>query len=115
MSLLSLVLTLAVTVFVLFGPMYSSGAGVLQVMGYMPPGLLIPITVAGLGLFRLRALKITAAVFMLAFAIVAGFSVGLLYLPVAAVMIFAAFRRSPLPKDPPPAPMSDDEFWSQRL
>jgi hypothetical protein len=47
--------------------------------------------------------------------LVAGFSVGVFYFPVAVLMLFAAFRRSPLPEDPPPAPMSDDEFWSQRL
>ena len=115
MSLLSLVLTLAVTVFVLFAPMYSSGAGILQTMGYVPPALFVPIAVAGLGLFPLRALEIVAAVLMLAFAIVGGFSVGLMYVPVVVLMFFAAFRHSPLPKDPPPAPMSDDEFWSQRL
>jgi hypothetical protein len=115
MSLLSLILTFIIALFVLFGPMYSSGAGVLQVMGYMPPTLLIPIFIAGLGLFQLRALKITAAVLMLAFAIVGGFSVGLLYVPVVVLMFFAAVRRSPLPKDPPPTPMSDKEFWSQRL
>ncbi len=115
MSLLSLILTFTVTLFVLFGPIYSSGAGVLQVMGYMPPGLLIPIAVAGVGLFHLRALKIIAAILMMFFAIIAGFSVGLLYFPVVVLMFIAAFRRSPAPEDAPPAPMSDDEFWNQRL
>jgi hypothetical protein len=37
MSLLSLFLTFTITLFVLFGPMYSSGAGILQTMGYVPP------------------------------------------------------------------------------
>ena len=115
MSLISLVLTLAITVFVLFGPMYSSGGGVLQVMGYMPPSLFIPIAVAGLGLFHLRAVKIVAAILMLAFAFIGGFSVGLFYFPVVVLMFVAAFRSSPEPEDPPPAPMSDDEFWKQRL
>jgi len=115
LSFISLILTLAITLFVLFGPLYSNGAGVLRVMGYMPPSLLIPIAVAGLGLFHFRAVKIVAAVLMLAFAIIGGFSVGLLYFPVVVLMSFAAFRRSPPPEDPPPAPMSDDEFWNQRL
>jgi hypothetical protein len=115
MSLISLVLTLIITLFVLFGPMYSSGDGVLQVMGYMPPSLFIPIAVAGLGLFHLRAVKVAAAILMLAFAIIGGFSVGLFYFPVVGLMFVAAFRRSPVPKDVPPAPMSEDEFWKQRL
>jgi hypothetical protein len=115
MSLLSLILTFIITLFVLFGPMYSSGAGVLQTMGYVPLALFSPIASAGLGLFPIRALKIIAAVLMLAFAVVGGFSEGLFYFPVAVLMFFAAFRRSPLPKDAPPTSMSDDEFWSQRL
>jgi hypothetical protein len=116
MSLLSLILTFTITLFVLFGPMYSSsGAGILQTMGYVPPALFVPIAVAGLGLFQLRALKITAAVLMLAFAMVGGFSVGLFYVPVVVLMFFAAFRRSAAPEDPPPARMSDEDFWQQRL
>ena len=77
--------------------------------------LFLPIAVAGLGLLQRRAVKIVAAFLMLAFALIGGFSVGLFYLPVAFLMLFAAFRRSPLPEDPPQAPMSDDEFWKQRL
>jgi hypothetical protein len=84
-------------------------------MGYVPPALFALIAVAGLRLFQLRALKITAAFLMVAFAIVGGFSVGLFYFPVVVLMFFAAFRPSPVSKDPPPTPMSDDEFWSQRL
>src|SRR5438128_1534417 len=98
----SLVLTLAVTVFVLVGPMYSNGAGILTVMGYIPPALFIPIAVAGLGLLKLRTVKIVAAFLILAFAIIGGFSVGLFYLPVAFLMFLAAFKRSPVPEDPPP-------------
>jgi len=115
LSLLSLFLTFTITLFVLFGHMYSSGAGILQTMGYVPPALFVPIAVAGLGLFQLSALKITAAVLMLAFAIVGGFSVGLFYVPVVVLMFFAAFRRSPAPEDPPPARMSDEDFWQQHL
>jgi len=73
MSLLSLFLTFTITLFLIFGPIYSSGAGILQAMGHVPPALFVPIAVAGLGLFQLSALKITAAVLMLAFAIVGGF------------------------------------------
>ena len=62
MSLLSLILTFIITLFVLFGPMYSSGAGVLQTMGYVTLALFSPIAIAGLGLFPIRALKIIAAV-----------------------------------------------------
>jgi hypothetical protein len=108
-SIVSLILTVAITLFVLFGP----GMSILISHG-IPATLFIPIVIVALRMVAPRSLKFIAAVLMLLWVFVASFSVGLFYVPVVVLMFIAA-RRSPPPQDPSPAPMSDDEFWSQRL
>jgi len=94
---LSFLLALAATVFWLFAPAYSSGSGVasktlIEVNGFWVLALLaFPPAVALLPLiWRKRWVRVAAAVVLVAFAFVGGFSVGLPYFPAGIAMILAS-------------------------
>ena len=62
-----------------------------------------------------RYITAASAIALLAFSIVAGFSIGLFYFPAAVVMLIAVFLpRKPAPVDALPSAMSEKEFWDQR-
>lgn len=85
-------LALAAAVFLLMWPVYSNGATLLQVNGsWAVVPVIFPVVVALLpGIFRKQAVRIVAAIVMGAFALVAGMSIGLFYVPAAIVMLLAA-------------------------
>jgi len=95
----SLGLALAAGIFLLVWPVYSGFDGVnatratlLQVNG--PWALLpvfFPVFVALLPVvFKRQFVRIIAAVVLVAFSFIAGFSIGLFYIPAAVVMVLAA-------------------------
>jgi hypothetical protein len=84
---LSLVATAIISLLLLMMPVYSSGRTLLEVNGPRMWGILsIPIVIAIAPLIY-RRLKTSAAVAMLVFALVGGFSIGFFYLP--AVILLA--------------------------
>lgn len=85
---ISLLVTVVVSILLLIAPLYSSGKTLVEVNGPRAFGVLaIPVVIA-LGPMAFRWLKIPAAIAMLAFALVAGFSIGLFYLPIAALLLW---------------------------
>jgi hypothetical protein len=92
-------LAIAAVVFLLVWPVYSgfnnaqpTRATLLQVNGpHILIPVMLPVFVTGIPLlFRKQSVRITAAILMVGFAIISGFSIGLFYLPAAAVMVLAA-------------------------
>jgi zinc transporter ZupT len=80
--IVSLILTIALTGFVLFGPSYGSGQNAIQVMGTNAILLLVPVMFAVLGLFP--AWGKFPAVLMLLWGM---FSGGWLYIAIGALML----------------------------
>ena len=69
-------------------PVYSTGRTLLRVNGPRVFGILaIPIVIA-LGALVFSRLKIPAAIAMLVFVLIGGFSIGLFYLPAAIVLFW---------------------------
>ena len=90
--LISLAVTAVVSLLLLTVPVYSSGQTLVKVNGPRVFGILaIPIVIA-LGPLVFPRLKIPAAIAMLVFALLGGFSIGLFYLP-AAMVLFWPERR----------------------
>ena len=93
---LSFLLALAATVFWLFAPAYRSGTGatrtLIEVNGSWALALVaFPPAVALLPLIRRkRWVRVAAAVVLVGFAFVSGFSVGLPYFPAGIAMVFAS-------------------------
>jgi hypothetical protein len=85
---ISLLVTVVVSILLLIAPLYSNGETLPEVNGPRAFGVLaIPIVIA-VGPMVFRWLKIPAAIAMLVFALLAGFSIGLFYLPVAALLLW---------------------------
>jgi hypothetical protein len=85
--LISFSAAVAVSALLLIAPVYSSGQTLMEVNGPRVFGVLAVPVVIALGPLVFRRLKTPAAVAMLAFALIAGFSIGLFYLP-AALLLF---------------------------
>jgi hypothetical protein len=89
---LSLLTTAIISLLLLMMPVYSGGRTLLEVNGPRIWGILaIPMVIAMAPLIFPR-LKISAAVAMFAFALVAGFSIGLFYLPAAILLAWPKRR-----------------------
>jgi hypothetical protein len=89
---LSLVTTAIISLLLLMMPVYSGGRTLLEVNGPRIWGILaIPMVIAIAPLIFPR-LKISAAVAMFAFALVAGFSIGLFYVPAAILLAWPKRR-----------------------
>lgn len=83
---ISLAITVVASLLLLTAPVYSGGQRLIKVNGSRVFGILaIPIVIA-LGPLVLPRLKIPAAIAMLVFALLGGFSIGLFYLPAAIVL-----------------------------
>jgi hypothetical protein len=54
--------------------------------------LLFPVGVAAVGLFRRKDVRVMSAIFLWAFCFVAMYSIGLFFVPAAALMAVAAIR-----------------------
>jgi len=99
-GLISLGITAIISFLLLMMPVYSSGKTLLKVNGPRVFGVLaIPIVIAIVPLV-LPGLKTTAAVVMFIFVLIAGFSIGLFYLPAAVLLAwperrYAAFQHGP--------------------
>jgi len=87
------------------------------------PTLLIPLLIAVFSVIaaRTRIARFAAVVsglVLLAFSVIAGFSIGMYYFPAAVVILAGAVFRirvqEPLDEPEPPTPMSEKEFWNQR-
>lgn|GEM_PF-3794211 len=90
--LISLVVTTVVSLLFLIVPVYSSGGTLVEVNGPRVFGILtIPIVIALVPLVFPR-LKISAAIVMLVFALIAGFSIGFFYLPAAMLLAWPERR-----------------------
>jgi hypothetical protein len=89
---LSLLTTAIISLLLLMMPVYSGGRTLLEVNGPRIWGILaIPMVIAMAPLIFPR-LKISAAVAMFAFALVAGFSIGFFYLPAAILLAWPKRR-----------------------
>jgi hypothetical protein len=89
---LSLLTTAIISLLLLMMPVYSGGRTLLEVNGPRIWGILaIPMVIAIAPLIFPR-LKISAAVAMFAFALVAGFSIGLFYVPAAILLAWPKRR-----------------------
>ncbi len=84
--------TTAVSLLLLIVPVYSSGRTLVKVNGPRVFGILaIPIVIALVPLVFPR-LKISAAIVMLVFTLIAGFSIGFFYLPAAMLLAWPERR-----------------------
>jgi len=90
---------LAAAIFLLVWPVYSGSDGIhtthrtlWQMNGpWVILPVLFPVFLTALPLvFRFQALRIAAAIVMIAFSYITGFSIGLVYAPSALVMLLAA-------------------------
>ena len=106
LTALSFSLAMVAALFFLIFPAYSSGATLLQVNGpdALVP-LLLPVIVALVALIPKRVMRIVAAVLLAEFALIAGFSIGLFYIPAAFTMLLAAFA----PGQTQPSPLENKE------
>jgi hypothetical protein len=85
---ISFLVTAVVSILLLFLPVYNNGQTLFNVNGNRVFGVLaIPVLIA-LGALAFDRLKIPNAIAMSAFVILAGFSVGLFYLPSAVLLIW---------------------------
>jgi hypothetical protein len=92
--LIGLLVTVAVSMSWLILPVYGNGQTLFNVNGNSVFVVLaVPVAIA-LSSFAFERLKITAAIAMLVFVVIAGFSIGLYYLP-SAVLLFWPERRPP--------------------
>jgi hypothetical protein len=90
--LISLIITAIVSLLLLIVPVYSSGGTLVKVNGPRVFGILaIPIMIALAPLVFPR-LKISAAIAMFVFALIAGFSIGFFYLPAAMLLAWPERR-----------------------
>ncbi len=90
--LLSFAITVVVSVLLVIAPVYSSGRTLVEINGPRVFGVLgIPVVIA-LGPLAFRQLRFPAAVAMGAFALLAGFSIGLFYLPSAVLLAWPERR-----------------------
>src|ERR1700730_8428635 len=90
--LISLIITAVVSLLLLTVPVYSSGQTLVKVNGPRVFGILaIPIVIA-LAPLAFPRLKIPAAIAMLVFAVIGGFSIGFFYLPAAALLAWPERR-----------------------
>ena len=91
--LIGFLVTTVVSVLLLILPVHNNGQTLHDVNGSVVFGVLaIPVLIALTSLVFER-FKITAAIAMSAFAAIAGFSIGLFYLPSAVLLIWPERRR----------------------
>jgi hypothetical protein len=99
LTAISFGLAAVAAVFLILWPVYSGFDGrrtthatLLEVNGaWVIVPVLLPVLVAFLPvLFRKQAVRIVAAITLLVFAIISGFSIGLFYLPSGIILLFAA-------------------------
>jgi hypothetical protein len=91
-KLIAFGVTVVVSLLFLIVPVYSNGRTLLEVNGPRVFGALaIPVAIALCPLVS-RRLTIPAAVAMLAFSLIAGFSIGLFYLPSTMLLIWPERR-----------------------
>lgn len=91
-KLISFGVTVAVSLLFLIAPVYSSGHTLVEINGPRVFGILaVPVLIA-LGPVACRWLTIPAALAMLAFSLIAGFSIGLFYLPIAVLLVWPERR-----------------------
>ena len=92
--LIGFLVTAIVSILLLILPVYSNGQTLFSVNGNIVFGVLaIPVLIA-LTSLAFDRLKITAAIAMSAFVMIAGFSIGLFYLPSAVLLIWPERRPS---------------------
>jgi uncharacterized membrane protein YjjP (DUF1212 family) len=92
--LIGFLVTAVVSTLLLILPVYNNGKTLLNVNGNIVLGVLaIPVVIA-LSSLVFDRLKITAAIAMSAFVMIAGFSIGLFYLPSAVLLIWPERRLS---------------------
>ncbi len=91
LSIVSLSLAIVPTVFFVVVPVYSNGATLLEVNGMRAvPPLVFPVVLALLPtLIRKQGVRLIAGVLLAGFALVAGFTIGLFYIPAAVAMLIA--------------------------
>jgi hypothetical protein len=93
---ISAVVTLAISVICIFGPLYYGSEGYSSGLAVNGPRLIfilsIPVVISLLGFASRRWLRVVAAISMLLWVLIAGFSVGLLYTPVAVLMFIQSRR-----------------------
>jgi hypothetical protein len=97
---LSVALALAAAVFVMGYPFYSSLDGDFTLVGengsWVLIPVLLPVIVAAVPLaFHKRVMRIMSSVVHGAFVLIAGYPIGLCYLPAAVAMVVAATRENP--------------------
>ena len=91
-KLIGLGVTVVVSLLFLIAPVYSSGQTLVEVNGPRVFAIVaIPVLIA-LGPVAFRWLTIPAALAMLAFSLIAGFSIGLFYLPIAVLLVWPERR-----------------------
>ena len=92
--LIGFLVTAIVSILLLVLPVYNNGQTLLHVNGNRVfAALAIPVVIA-LTSLAFDRLKITAAIAMSAFVMIAGFSIGLFYLPSAVLLIWPERRLS---------------------
>jgi len=92
--LIGFLVTAVVSILLLILPVYSNGQTLFNVNGNIVFGVLtIPVVIALTPLAFDRS-KITAAIAMSAFVMIAGYSIGLFYLPSAVLLIWPERRPS---------------------
>ena len=92
--LIGLVVTAVVSLLLLIAPVYSNGQTLIGVNGARVFGILaIPIVIA-LAPLVFPKLKIPAAIAMLLFALIGGFSIGFFYLPAAMVLAWPELSKT---------------------
>jgi hypothetical protein len=99
---LSASLAIVAAVFVMSYPFYSNLDGDLTLIGENGPWvfipILLPVVIAAVPLaIQSRAMRIGSSVLLGAFILIAGYPIGLFYLPAAVAMVVAATRRNPKP------------------
>jgi hypothetical protein len=97
---LSLATALAAAVFVMGYPFYSSLDGDLTLVGengsWVLIPILLPVIVAAAPLaFHRRVMRIISSVVLGVFVLIAGYPIGLCYVPAAVAMVVAATRENP--------------------
>lgn len=90
--LIGFAVTVAVSLSLVMAPVYSSGRTLVEVNGPKVFGVLAIPAVISLCALAFRRLTIPAAVAMLAFSLIAGFSIGLFYLPIAVLLVWPERR-----------------------
>jgi uncharacterized membrane protein YjjP (DUF1212 family) len=92
--LIGFLVTALVSTLLLILPVYSDGQSLFSVNGNIVFGVLaIPVVIA-LTSLTFRPLRTTAAIAMSVFVMIAGFSIGLFYLPSAVLLLWPELRLS---------------------